>query len=187
MMNVSKCLATMVCVGGAVYCLAAQAQAPQPSRSPQVQVPRTGAMGDQGEAPPTRATAEPQAPQTGATSDPGEAPPRVDRADVPRSTCRPGYVQQGFWLCMTGSRGPASFANAVLDCSDSGGQVADYHDWRYRIFRGDGSLAPVGWWLGPITADNTALFVNQANVADYDGETSRFDSRNYACAHHLLR
>jgi len=106
---------------------------------------------------------------------------------VPAGTCRSGYSQQGFWLCMTSSRGPASFANAMLDCRDSGGRVADYHDWRCRIFRGDGTRAPVGWWLGPITADNTALFVNQANVGDYDGETSRFDSRNYACAHNLFR
>jgi hypothetical protein len=106
---------------------------------------------------------------------------------VPASTCRPGYVQQGFWLCMTGTRGPASFANAALDCADSGARVSDYHDWRYRIFRGDGLPAPVGWWLGPITGDNKALFANQANVGDYDGETSRFDSRNYACAHNLFR
>jgi hypothetical protein len=72
---------------------------------------------------------------------------------------------------MTGSRGPASFANAFLDC----------------MFRGDGLPGPVGWWLGPITADNTALYVNLPNVADFDGETSRFDLRNYACAHDLIR
>jgi peptidyl-Asp metalloendopeptidase len=106
---------------------------------------------------------------------------------TPASTCRSGYVQQGTWLCMTGSRGPASFANASLDCMDSGGRVANYHDWRYRIFRGDGTPGPTNAWLGPITADNTALFVNSSNVADFDGETSRFDIRSYACSHDLAR
>src|SRR5690349_16481037 len=104
------------------------------------------------------------------------APPAETRdaskADVPSITCRPGYLQEGYWLCMSGARGPASFANAVLDCMDSGGRVANYHDWRYRQFRGDGVAAPVGWWLGGITADNVALFVNQTNSADFDGETN---------------
>jgi hypothetical protein len=120
--------------------------------------------------------------------------PAVSRAaapphGIPKKNCRTafGYAQQGAFLCMTGQRGPASFANAMLDCMDLAGRVADYHDWRYRTFRGDGAQAPVGWWLGGITADNTALFVNQANAADFDGETSRFDSRPYACAHDLLR
>jgi peptidyl-Asp metalloendopeptidase len=106
---------------------------------------------------------------------------------TPASTCRSGYVQQGTRLCMTGSRGAASFANASLDCMDSGGRVANYHDWRYRIFRGDGTPGPTNTWLGPITADNKALFVNSFDVADFDGETSRFDLRNYACAHDLAR
>ena len=52
-----------------------------------------------------------------------------------------------------------------------------------RILCGDGFPAPVGWWLGPITADNRALFVNSPNIGDFDGETSRFDLRNFACAH----
>ena len=99
------------------------------------------------------------------------------------SACRPGYVQQGSRLCMTGARGPASFANAEVDCQDIFGRVAGYKDWRYRIFRGDGIAAPVGFWLGPITADNVALFVNLPNIGDFDGETSRFDSRFYVCAH----
>jgi hypothetical protein len=124
----------------------------------------------------------------------GDPAPAVSRAaapphGIPKKNCRTGfgYAQQGTFLCMTGQRGPASFANAMLDCMDLAGRVADYHDWRYRTFRGDGAQAPVGWWLGGITADNTALFVNQANAADFDGETSRFDSRPYACAHDLLR
>lgn len=105
---------------------------------------------------------------------------------VPSTFCRAGYVQQGTWLCMADARGPNSFANAMLDCMDSGGRVADYHDWRYRRFRGDAVLAPVDWWLGPITADNVALFVNLPNDADFDGETSRFDNRLYSCAHDLI-
>jgi hypothetical protein len=117
----------------------------------------------------------------------GPAMPTPTPTPTPAVACRPGYAQQGFWLCMTGSRGPASFANAFLDCMDSGGRVANYHDWRYRIFRGDALPAPVGWWLGGITADNTALDVNLPNIADFDGETSRFDLRNYACAHDLFR
>lgn len=84
---------------------------------------------------------------------------------------------------MTGAQAAASFANAERRCQDIMGRVADYADWRYRRFRGDGILAPVGWWLGPMTADNRALYVNQANDADFDGETNRFDIRQFACAH----
>ncbi|PXW89730.1 hypothetical protein C8R34_104133 [Nitrosomonas sp. Nm84] len=109
----------------------------------------------------------------------------VETASVPSAVCRAGYLRQGSRLCMTGTRGPATFANAVINCQDSGGRVADYGDWRYRIFRGDGIPAPVSWWLGPNTGDNEALFVNSANVGDYDGVTSRFDNRSYACAHDL--
>jgi hypothetical protein len=101
----------------------------------------------------------------------------------PQGVCRAGYAQQGARLCMTGGRGPNTFANALVDCQDIFGRIANYGDWRYRRFRGDGVLAPVGWWLGPMTADNQALFVNAANEADFEGETSRFDSRPYACAH----
>jgi hypothetical protein len=122
-----------------------------------------------------------------ADPEPAQAAASRDTADVPSATCRPGYMQQGYWLCMTGDRGARSFANAMLDCMDSGGRVANYHDWRYRTFRGDGSAAPVEWWLGGITADNTALYVNQVNSGDYDGETSRFNLRSYACAHDLAR
>jgi hypothetical protein len=102
---------------------------------------------------------------------------------VPAPFCRPGYFQVGARLCMTGRRGPDSYANAEAVCKISMGRVADYSDWRYRILFGDHIAAPVGWWLGPITADNRALFVNLPNTADFDGETSRFDSRFYVCAH----
>jgi hypothetical protein len=106
---------------------------------------------------------------------------------VPASTCRPGFTQQGFWLCMTGARGAAQYDNAVVYCQDAGGRVADVNDWRYRIFRGDGVSAPVNWWFGPRTGDDTALFANSSNAGNPDGEASVFDSRNYACAHDLIR
>lgn len=41
----------------------------------------------------------------------------------------------------------------------------------------------MGDWLGPITADNRALFVNQSNLNDFDAETNRFESRLFFCAH----
>jgi hypothetical protein len=111
-----------------------------------------------------------------------QATPAPDHG-VPAVLCRAGYFPIGTRLCMTAARPAASFANAMLFCMDLSGRVADYHDWRYRNQRGDGVGAPVGWWLGPITADNTALFVNLPGAGDFDGETSRFDSRFYACAH----
>ncbi len=100
-----------------------------------------------------------------------------------QGSCRAGYFQVGARLCMTARRGPTSYANAEADCRRVFGSVADYGTWRYRGLYGDGVAAPVGWWLGPITADNRALFVNLPNTGDFDGETSRFDSRYYACAH----
>lgn len=105
---------------------------------------------------------------------------------VPSSGCRAGFVQQGYWLCMTGYRGVAQYDNAALYCEDIGGRVADVNDWRYRIYRGDGLSAPVGWWFGPRTGDNSALFANSSNRGDPDGEASVFDSRGYACAHDLI-
>jgi hypothetical protein len=102
---------------------------------------------------------------------------------VPAPSCRAGYFQVGPRLCMTGAQAANTFANAMAICEAKFGRVADYGDWRYRRLFGDGIAAPVGWWLGPITADNRALFVNLPNTGDFDGETSRFDSRSYACAH----
>ena len=87
---------------------------------------------------------------------------------------------------MTGYRGVAQYDNAALYCEDIGGRVADVNDWRYRIYRGDGLSAPVGWWFGPRTGDNSALFANSSNRGDPDGEASVFDSRGYACAHDLI-
>jgi hypothetical protein len=96
--------------------------------------------------------------------------------------CRAGFGAVGSRLCFTGARGPNTFANALADCIGLRARVGDYGDWRYRGIV-TGLLAPVGWWLGPITADNTALFVNLPNAGDFDGETNRFDSRLYACVH----
>ena len=87
---------------------------------------------------------------------------------------------------MTGYRGVAQYDNAALYCEDIGGRVADVNDWRYRIYRGDGLSAPVGWWFGPRTGDNSALFANSSKRGDPDGEASVFDSRGYACAHDLI-
>ena len=124
---------------------------------------------------------------SGACEDPDDIDMAVEEVapqhGIPKGVCRLGYAQQGARLCMTGTRGPNTYTNAVFDCMENFGRLADYNDWRYRIFRGDGVAAPVGFWLGPITADNLALFVNLPNVADFDGETSRFDSRSYVCAH----
>jgi hypothetical protein len=103
---------------------------------------------------------------------------------VANASCRGGFSSEGTYLCMTGVRGPNSFANAQLDCHDLSAHVANYHDWRYRLLRGDGASAPVGFWLGDITADDTALYVNSTNTGNYDGETSRFDIRSYTCAYY---
>jgi hypothetical protein len=100
----------------------------------------------------------------------------------PAAFCQPGYFQTGPRLCMTGARGPRSLANAFVDCQDIKGRIADYSDWRYRVVRFGGGV-PVGFWLGQITADNTGLFINQADTGDFDGETNRFQSRFYVCAH----
>jgi len=87
---------------------------------------------------------------------------------------------------MTGYRGVAQYDNAAIYCEDIGGRVADVNDWRYRIYRGDGVSAPVGWWFGPRTGDNAALYANSSNRGDPDGEASVFDTRGYACAHDLI-
>ena len=106
---------------------------------------------------------------------------------VPMTYCKAGFTQQGSRLCMTGYMGTTYNAYAQLYCMDLGARVADYHDWFYRRWRGDGIGAPVGWWLGGIIGDNTALFANSADWWDGDGNASRFDSRGYACAYDLIR
>ena len=96
--------------------------------------------------------------------------------------CPAGFYRVGATLCMTGAMGPDSFANAMAVCQYYGAAVANYGAWRYRILYGDGVAAPQEWWLGPITADDRALYVNSTNVGNFDGETSRFESRYYACS-----
>jgi len=96
-------------------------------------------------------------------------------------TCPGGFFRVGTNLCMTGALGPDTFANAMAVCQSLGGSVANYGSWRYRILFGDGVGAPVDWWLGPITADDRALFVNSTDTGNFDGETSRFEVRSYAC------
>ncbi len=106
---------------------------------------------------------------------------------VPVSTCPSGYPQQGFRLCMSGGRPAVQYDNAALYCQDEGARVADVIDWRYRIFRGDGLSAPVGFWFGPRTGDDHALYANSSNPGNPDGEASVFDSRGYVCARDLIR
>ena len=109
------------------------------------------------------------------------APEGFSSESTAAKTCPAGFFRIGTNLCMTGALGPDSFANAMAVCQSMGGSVANYGSWRYRILFGDGVGAPVDWWLGPITADDRALFVNSTDTGNFDGETSRFDSRFYAC------
>jgi len=118
---------------------------------------------------------------------PQRAPDVAASPGVPAPTCRPGFTQQGFRLCMTAARGAIQYDNAVILCQDIGGRVADVNDWRYRIFRGDGVSAPVNFWFGPRTGDDRALFANSSNVGNPDGEASVFDFRGFVCAHDLIR
>lgn len=116
-------------------------------------------------------------------ADPAPAAADVEAVSIaPAIACPYGFYSVGATLCMTGALGPTSFANAMAYCQALGASVADYGAWRYRILYGDGIAAPVGWWLGPITADDRALYVNSGDVANFDGEGSRFDSRYYACS-----
>jgi hypothetical protein len=124
--------------------------------------------------------------EDGACEDPDYTipPPQAmsPQGAFPQAVCRAGYFQQGPRLCMTAQRGPNTFGNALVDCQDILGRVADFGDWRYRVFRGDGVLV-VDSWLGPLTGDDRALFINSSNAGNFDGEGSRFDNRSYACAH----
>lgn len=96
--------------------------------------------------------------------------------------CPAGYSRVGPTLCMTGAMGPDSFANAMAVCQYYSGAVANYGSWRYRYLFGDGAVAPLDWWLGPLTADDRAMYVNSTNAGNFDGETSRFELRYYACS-----
>jgi hypothetical protein len=80
-----------------------------------------------------------------------------------------------------------SYANAEALCRAMGGRVADYGDWRYRsLVPGDiffSKSPPMNLWLGPITGDNRALYVNAQSLTNFDGESDRFVARKYVCAH----
>jgi hypothetical protein len=111
---------------------------------------------------------------------------------VPANSCRTGFFPQppppqAPKLCMSGLKLPTNFVDAATNCQFDRARVADYVDWRFRFIHGDHFPAPVGIWLGPITADNRALFVNKTESptapTDIDGETSRSELRRYACAH----
>jgi hypothetical protein len=84
---------------------------------------------------------------------------------------------------MRGPLGPNNFADAMAICQLISGRVANYGDWRYRKVFGDGASAPVDWWLGPITGNNEALYVNLADDNNFDGVSDRSIPRLYACAH----
>jgi hypothetical protein len=116
------------------------------------------------------------------SKDPVQQPGVATEGAFPAPFCRPNYFPRGPRLCMTGTRGPRTLANAAVDCQDIKGRVADYFDWFYRTQRFGGGV-PVGFWLGQITADNTGLFINSANIGEFDGETNRFQNRFYVCAH----
>ena len=130
----------------------------------------------------TTATTASAARQRGGT-DPAPAASEAEAVSIaPAIACPAGFYSVGATLCMTGALGPTSFANAMAYCQAIGGSVAGYGAWRYRVLYGDGIAAPVGWWLGPITGDDNALYVNSGDVGNFDGEGSRFDSRYYACS-----
>jgi hypothetical protein len=180
-------LAASVVTAVMTFSQVGSAQAPAPATAP-----ASEKTTDQ-PSPPPQIIFVPAAPGAGAAPGAAAAPGVaasagvVASAGVPSSTCRPGYTQQGFRLCMSGARPAVQYDNAALYCQDEGARVADLIDWRYRIFRGDGLSAPVGFWFGPRTGDDRALFANSSNPGNPDGEASVFDSRGYACAHDLIR
>lgn len=112
------------------------------------------------------------------------------RHGTPSSTCRSSFVPVNSALCFTGAKSPDSYANAEATCRLLRARVTDYGDWRSVALSGGsapilggGSKPPVGIWLGPITADDQAIFVNSTDSGNFDGETSRFDKRSYHCVH----
>jgi hypothetical protein len=103
---------------------------------------------------------------------------------IPAATCRAGYFPQGSRLCMSSISSRArTFERAMVACMQAYGRVADYHDWVYRDDFGDGARPPLGVWLGPFTGDDRALFVNQNNPNNFEGESNKAILRRYFCAH----
>jgi hypothetical protein len=107
----------------------------------------------------------------------------VGQGAFPNPTCRGGYFPVGPRLCMSGPFAADTLTNAMAVCQAVFGRVTEYGDWRYRRLFGDGGVAPVGIWLGHLTADNRGLFVNSSDTGDFEAETSRFEVRSYICAH----
>ena len=69
----------------------------------------------------------------------------------------------------------------MADCLSRKGRVADYADWRYAVTRAFVAL-PDGEWIGQLTADNLALFINFPTIpTDFEGEGPKFTSRPYHC------
>lgn len=111
----------------------------------------------------------------------------------PAASCRSGYRQAGSRLCIsTNVHNAASYANAMVFCRDRLGRVASYGDLRYLYVRSslDAAYNPNGRWIGNFVDDDRALcgnraitFDNDPDIANFEGECSRFDSRNFWCAH----
>jgi hypothetical protein len=131
-----------------------------------------------------------------AESYPGsDAAEAADEADFPAGSCRSGFRQAGSRLCVsTNVNAAATFANALVFCRDRQSTVADYGDLRYLYVRStlDAAYNPNGRWIGNFVDDDTALCGNRAitsdndpDIANFEGECSRFDSRGFWCAHDL--
>lgn len=118
-----------------------------------------------------------------------------EEADVgfPAVSCRSGYRQASSRLCIsTNVHDARSFANASTFCRDRRGRVASYGDLRYLYVRTtlDSAYNPNGRWLGDWTGDDQVLCGNRSvtsnndpDIGNFDGTCSRFDSRNFWCAH----
>lgn len=116
-----------------------------------------------------------------------------DTADFPASSCRSGFRQAGSRLCISiNVHNARSYANAMVFCRDRRSTVASYGDLRYLYTRSslDAAYNPSGRWIGNFVDDDRALcgnraitFNNDPDIANFEGECSRFDSRNFWCAH----
>jgi len=126
-------------------------------------------------------------------SDVPEAADEGTDPGFPATSCRSGYRQAGTRLCIsTNVLNAASYANAMVYCRDRRGRVASYGDLRYLYVRSslDAAYNPSGRWIGNFVDDDKALCGNRAittnndpDIGNFEGECSRFDSRNYWCAH----
>lgn len=134
-------------------------------------------------------------------SDPDDYPGAVSpeenvleaQVGFPTTTCRSGYRQAGPRLCISQNVFNAdSYADAMVTCRDRRGRVANYGDLRYLYLRTtlDAQYNPAGRWIGDIVGDNKALcgnksitFNNDPDIGDFEGTCSRFDNRNFWCAH----